>query len=296
MSNLQAIAPTPAKAAGYSLLLAAQVVTDLSVAPDPPEQSEAEEWQLGVEWAPEQLNGGFVTGVDCHGGWPDAQGDNIPDNPTANTAEPFAVVAGDKCSTFGFKGRDWIGRARRQLLATRSFQIAQELQLGALRDSVSLANVALKDADELTSSPATPLHALAALEFASGRAYGGRAAMIHVDLQVLTLLVAQHVLTLSGQKWLTPSGNVVAADAGYGLESGEHFMYATLPVVVRLSDVIVVPGDDDAARAQATDRATNLTTVFATELALVTFDNGVDDAADAMFKQPVDVDLDVEVS
>lgn len=296
VGHLQAIAPNPAVAAGYSLVLAAQDIDGETIPADPPEQAEAQRWEQGVEWAPEQVLGGGAAEMDCLGGSPAGFDDVVSTNPVTNTAEPFLVAAIDKCSTFGFMGRDWQGRARRQLLATQSNYIAAELQLGAIRDDQSLENVALVDGSEISGSAQTAEHALGLAEFKAGSAYGGRRAMIHVDPYVLTLLMGAHLLTLQGQKWVTPMGNIVAADGGYGLEDGAHFMYVTLPVQIRFGEIVMVPGTDERARAQATDRATNLTTVIAERLVLVTFDNTSSDPADLIFKQEVDVDQDLVVS
>lgn len=287
VGHLQAIAPVPAAQAGYSLLTAAQVLADLEVAPAPPEQSEAEPWQQGVEWAPEQVGRGRSVEVACLGNTPGGLPDRLSgDNPIVNTAEPFLAATTDRCSTFGWKGRDWVGRARRQLLATQSAVIARELQLGELRDDQTLANAALVDGNELNATAQEAAVALASIEQAMGAAYLGRQGMVHVDPWVLTLLARDHVLTLQGQKYLTPMGNIVAADAGYGPVDDKLWIYGTLPVQLRLGEVVIVP-DGEQARAQATDRATNLTEVWAERIVLVTFDNSADSPFDLMFKQSV---------
>lgn len=296
VGSLQAIAPVPATAAGYSLLGVAQVIQAPDVPADPPEQSTAEPWEQGVEWAPEQVLGGGTAQQGCLGNTPDGFDDVIQTNPVTNTAEPFVVAAIDKCSTSGWRGRDWLGRARRQLIATQSNYIAHELQYGTLRDAQSLENVALVDGTEITGSTLSAAHALAVAELKVGQAYGGRRAMIHVDPLVLTLLMADHLLTQSGTAWTTPMGNLVVADSGYGPEDTEHFLYVTLLVQIRLGEIIIVPGDSEMARAAATDRATNLTTVIAERLALVTFDNTDADPADLIFKQQVDITHDLSVS
>lgn len=288
----QAIAPVPAAPAGYSLLVAADTPAGEMVPADPPEQSEPQPWEQGLEWAPEQVLGGAAVGVDCFGS--SAGFGDIGANPVTNTADPFIVSAMDKCSTFGWKGRDWIGRARRQLIAIQSHWIARELQLGTLRTALTLDNVALIDGAAISGTAARPEHALAAAEFKAATVYGGRKAMIHVDALVLTLLKSRGAITLSGQKWVTAMGNVVAADTGYTTVGGDHFLYVTLPLIVRLGGIFVVPGEDETARAQATDRATNLTTVVAQRLALVEFDAEKVNPADLVFKQQVDIEHDFD--
>ncbi len=101
----QTIEAPPALPPLYSLLQAATVIED------------QERWQGGVQWAPEQVGGGDVVAIHCAGS-PDGKTDWH--NPEVNTADPFVVYAEDHCSTFGFEARDYEGRSRRQLLATRS--------------------------------------------------------------------------------------------------------------------------------------------------------------------------------
>src|SRR5687767_1618727 len=54
---------------------------------------------------------------------------NIPASPGNVEAWSFYVWAGDKCAPNEL-GRDWQGRARRQLAATLSYQVARELWNG----------------------------------------------------------------------------------------------------------------------------------------------------------------------
>jgi hypothetical protein len=290
VGNLTAIAPPPVKPGGYNLLTALEVDPSADV-PAGDEQPDAEPWQQGIRWAPEAVAAGAANELDCMGRTP---GREVPGaNAIENKAEPFVVDAADRCSTFGWKARDYEGRARRQLASMQSFLIARELQLGALRDDQSLENVALKDGTAVDAGALEAHQALGALEFAMGGLYAGRAGVVHVDQYVFDLLRNNNLLIQSGQRWLSPNGNVIAADAGYRLEDGDHMMYGTLPVIVRLSPVMLVPGTLESARSQATNLATNLTTIWSERLALVQFDNSNATLADLILKQAVLVDSPV---
>lgn len=277
VGSRQVIEAPPATPPIYSLLQAAQLLTD------------GVRWQHGVEWSPEQYGGGGIVGVDCHGS---TDSMTRRHNPIVNTADPFVVYAEDHCSTIGYEARDWEGRARRQLAAVQSAKVAAELQKGALRTSEGLGNVALIDGIEVGPGGQVVEDAIAELEGAMAAKYDGARAMIHVTPQTMTEMARKNLIELQGQLWVTPPGNVVVEDAGYTAETGEHapdagvFAYGTTMVQVRLSPVILVPGsfDDPLARAQATNRATNFITIYAERLALVQFDHSDATDADLVFK------------
>jgi hypothetical protein len=271
VGHLQAIDAVPVRPPYYSLLVAADVIED------------GVTWQQGVEWNPEQVFQGGVTGPDCFGSvaeFPD------PTNPVNNAAEPFAVSAVDECSTFGWQARDYEGRARRQLAAVRSAFIAHEFQV----NSLALQNVALQDAQQhVMPDPALPVDALAEMEGAMAARFGGRRGMIHVTPQTFTLLKSAYAVEFVANKWQTGLGTIIVADAGYRSVSGQEFMYGTLMVQVRLGEVLIVPGSLEQARAQATNRATNLTTVVATQLALVQYDSTESTEGDNVLRVEVDL-------
>lgn len=265
----QAIDAIPATPPVYGLLIAADV-NDLDA-----------RWQAGVEWAPENIAGGQIGVAACGG--------TMSVSPTPNaevqTADPVALFATDKCSTFGFERRDYEGRARRQLLATQSFMLAREFQLGVLRDSDSLGNVALVDAEHVGPANATVLDATAIIESAIGEVLQGRRAMIHVSPQIFTLMKANQDITLQGQRWVTPQGSIVCSDAGYTVEEDGHlFMYATALPLVTLGEVIV-PMDIETAMS----RTLNTIEFYAERLALIRLDSSIADLGDAMVKIQLNV-------
>lgn len=259
MAQLRAVLPAPmAQPPRYGLLAAAPTIDDTT-----------NRWQGGFSFAPEQCAGGGTFTTDCDGGT-DAL-DSF-ENPAVVDGEAFGVFAGDRCSTFGINERDYVGRAQRQLAATESYLIADELWNGGLGlDSFHLTDVS---SDTVTDGPASPLVALACVEYALGRESRGSRGMIHVTTALLTHLLAAQVVFRDGQLWTTAMGTIVVADAGYDgtgpgdvLATTSQWMYGTGLISVRLSPVEVLPGD----LSQAVDRHTNTVTYVAQRLvALVT--------------------------
>lgn len=279
----QAVAPQPAQAGGYSLLVAAGFSTSETIPSGEPEQDTSEPWAGGIEWAPERVSGSGVDAVDCLGSTPDGlSGD--PGNPQTNEAFPVLLDAIDRCSTFGFQARDRTGRARRALEATQSFLLAHELQYGAVAQAESIDNPFLTAGTQVGGT-LSPVNAMAAMEQVVGREYAGRRAMFYVAPALLTELAAAFVVYQSGQKWLSPMGNVVAADGGFGEEGGNYFIYATLVPRIFLGNVLITPSTD----REATDRSVNTVTYTAQRLALVAFDSGADDDNDLIFKAETNV-------
>lgn len=262
----EAVLALPAQPPRYGLLVAAN---DLSSADD--------RWQGGVQWAPEQNNGGGAVATNCHGNTASlTPGTNIG---TA-TADPFVVWAEDHCSTLGWQARDYEGRARRQLEATQSARIANELWSGTLAQAAGLGNIWLtKDPEIVSSGGLDARPALGLLDEAVGAAFGGRRAMIHCTAQLLSEFTAGGIVSQSGQIWTTPMGTVVVADAGYpgtgpdGTNTGKQFIYGTPMIGYRLSPVMLAPGSLADARAQAINRDTNLITIYAERLALLQWDS-----------------------
>lgn len=266
----QAIDAVPAQPPRYGLLVAASVIADET------------RWEIGgVAWSPEGCNGGGVMTVDCGS----TEQLVIDNNPANAEADPFGVWAGDKCSTFGFKARDYEGRARRLLAATESFHIAHELWTGDLSVAEGLDNepLASAGADTVTAaaSAVDVVTAFGLLDGALAACGAGRRGMLHVTPQVLLHARSQYLVELSGQQWITPLGTIVVADAGYDGSgpNGENpgttqWAYATSMVQVRLSPIDVVPGSfaDAVARAQAVDRSVNTVELRAERLALVQWD------------------------
>lgn len=270
----QAIDGPPAQPPVYGLLIAADVVND------------GEQWHAGVKWRPEQIGGGGTVGLECDGGTDDL---GQATNPVNITAEPFVVWAEDHCAVLtGSKALlEYEARARRQLNAIQSYEIAHEFQLGAQRDADSLHNVALKDATVIHPGAVSEVVAVSELEAALAQTFKGRRGMIHVAPQVFTILHSTFLLERAGQKWITAQGTVVVSDAGYTEEvNGFLWAYATGPVQVRLGEVdIPAP----TLSRGAIDTSVNDVRVYAQREALVQVDGEIAGTAgagtaDAMFK------------
>lgn len=286
----------PATPPRYSLLIAAPTAED-------------GRWQGGWEFAPEGCgtSQGGRTAVDCFGGT-DAL--DPEDNLGKVGGEPFAVWAADRCSTFGYRARDYIGRARRQLAAIESFQIAEELWEGSLNGEPSLAGQTIDNrplvdpsSDTVTDGPTSPTGALAMLVDGLGKCGAGRQGMIHVTPQLLVHLSTVGAIYRDSGAWYTPMGHLVVADDGYtGAGPGEdggvpasssQWAYATSMLRVRLSPVQTVPDlpEDDTTNPTgwpaAVDPRDNVVLVIAQRLAGITWDECCHLAAEVNLSVPL---------
>lgn len=284
----------PATPPRYSLLIAAPSAVD-------------GRWEAGFEFAPEGCGSSGRTAVDCFGGTEPLDPD---DNPEVVGGEPFAVWAADRCSTFGYRARDYLGRARRQLAATESFQVAEEFWEGSLNGEPSLGGQVIDNrplvdptSDTLTDGPMSPTGALALLVAGLGRCGMGRQGMIHVTPQVLEHLVAVQAIYRDGASWYSAMGHLVVADDGYtgagpGADGGvpassSQWIYATSMVRIRLSPVQTVPAElpegapDPAGWPVAVDPRSNEVLVIAQRLAAVTWDECCHLAAEVNLSVPL---------
>lgn len=204
----------------------------------------------------------------------------IGDNPATVEAWAFDVWAGDKCSPWEI-GRDWRGRARRQLAATLSYQVAHELWTGDM--AVAMAGspnpyLASLDSDVLTDGPTSPTDALAVLEYGLGQCTKGSRGVIHASRHTATYWAQLGLLRREGAQLLTFLDTIVVADAGYdgsGPEGqaavdGSQWAYASGIPIVRLGPERLVPDGDDLG--PALDRSTNLVEYRAERRAAVAWD------------------------
>lgn len=233
----QTVAAPPALPPLYGLVIGAPAIENI---PD-------DVWGGGGVFAPEGCGNAGRLALSCLG----ATGARTPAANTANVEfDPFLVWASDKCSTLGFMARDFDGRARRQLAASESFQIAEELWTGELSIAQGLDNRYLVDAtsDTVTDSATSATAALSRLVAALGQALRGQTGMIHVTPQVLVHLAGLDLVYRDGNIWRTPMGHRVIADDGYdGSGPGgvpattSQWMYATSTIRVARGPV-EVPG------------------------------------------------------
>lgn len=251
-----------ARPPGYGLIAAAPVVEDGDL-----------RWAGGWEFLPEGCGIGGRDSIACEGN----VGAMTPERgPGVVQGDPLWVWAGDTCSTFGSMGRDWQGRARRQLAAIESYELANELWEGTVTTADSLANRFLAgpgaDSDTVTNGPTDLVRALGCVEQGLAEALHGAQGMVHVTPQLLLHLVAAQVVQRQGNLWTTPTGHIVVADAGYtgagpasvGPTASSQWVYGTPIIQVRLGPVMVIPGD---RLAEAMDRQVNTVVVLAGRLA-----------------------------
>jgi hypothetical protein len=267
MTQFQTIAAPPLTPPRYSLLTCATVIDD------------AERWQQGVQWAPESDHWGQAVELGCDGSAAVIGEGTILSNPDVDSAYPFVVSASDRCSTFGFKARDYEGRARRLLEADQSRQIAYEFwhqTIGAGNASVGLNDITMV----ITGTACSVVTAFGLMEGWAAERIKNRRAMIHCSPQVLSAAHAAYLLEQVGPLWVTPMGTVVVADAGYDGGATTHISpgateqvaFVTPWVSVRLSPVEINPGTGEEALRLATDRSTNTVTYTAQREALIQWD------------------------
>lgn len=251
------------------------LIATLAVTPDPT-------LRAGWSFQPEGCGGGGLVSIDCTGSVASRSTSNGPD---VVTGDPVLVYGYDKCSSFGFAARDWQGRARRSLAATRSFQLAKELWSGAVASADSLGNRWLSGtaswSDTVTSGPTDVVTALAATESALGTCGAGRQGIIHVTTQALVKIAATGAIARSGSTWLTANGHLVVADAGYDgsgpggvAASSSQWIYGTSMMRIREGPVEVRPESMDDARslAEALNHTTNTIVVWAQQAMALEWD------------------------
>ncbi len=203
---------------------------------------------------------------------------DIEDNEPTLEAWAFGVWAGDECSPWEL-GRDWQGRARRQLAASLSFQVAHELWTGDEAADMSAPNTPLAslDSDVLTDGPTGSTDALAVLEYGLGRCGKGQRGVVHATRHAATYWGQLGLLRREGNVLLTWLDSLVIADAGYDgsgpegqeAEDGSQWAYATLLPLVRLGPERLYPDSDDLG--SALNRATNTVAYRAERKAAVGF-------------------------
>jgi hypothetical protein len=204
----------------------------------------------GARWLPEQCGSSGRQRVECTGSTIARQ---APANPEIQEADPFVVWAAFECSPFGWQSIDYIGRAERQLAATQSFEVANELWTGRLAIDDASPTAFLTDdstAIVLGSGALTPLEALGCLEMGLATCGKGRRGLIHCTPALLAVWVGSLAVQKAGGQFVSPLGNIVVADAGYdgsgpgGTAAGAaQWAYATDLISVRLGAVDTMPAN-----------------------------------------------------
>lgn len=208
-------------------------------------------------------------------GCPDPEDDTddkaAGDNPDLVQFSPYAVFGADECSTLD-QSRDRAARARAQLLATESAQIAAEFEAGAVARSFGYDdNFYLAKFGAATNlGDEGAVTALGELELALGDCLSGRRGMIHANRHVTTLWASEGLIRNEQGLLLTQHDTIVVADAGYkgyatqADENTPPALNAALPSVYGTDLVYLLRGNIDEVgdRSSQIDRATNTWTVF----------------------------------
>lgn len=184
----------------YGLIAAAPVVEDAGL-----------RWVGGWRYLPEGCGTSGRLAVECAG---NTEAMVSPGRgPGVVEGEPVLVYAGDECSTFGFAARDWLARARRQLTAVESFELAAELWGGDQLNPPQLATPGAPTSGTAdtggTLVPGTYSYRISAVD-EYGETLAGAA-----DTQVVPAGTNTNVVTLT---WTPVAGadgyNVYGRDAG----------------------------------------------------------------------------------
>lgn len=204
------------------------------------------EREVGFTFNPENCGDSGVLDEDACDSTPPSK--TISSNESIVEVQGFYAWAGDKCSPFEL-GRDWQGRARRQLAASLSYQVAFELWTGTVTPNRSLGHDL--HSDVLTAGPTGPTDALALLEYALGDCAHGARGVIHATRHAATYWAENNLLRREGNQLLTFLDTIVIADAGYdgsgpygqAAVDGSQWAYATGMPIVRLGPERVIPED-----------------------------------------------------
>jgi hypothetical protein len=188
--------------------------------------------------------GAAVPGSNTTGG-PSTYG-----QPATRQWVPYAVVAEDGCSAFGFDEHDYIGRAQRLLDMSESAAIEKELWTGTIAQAKGYPNDYL--ANNATVTDLTPgtvpsiTRGIQILEDGIANTGAGAQGMIHVQPETTpSLLNARRV----GNLLLSELDNIIVPGTGYpgtgpggaAPASGYSWIYATNIVNVRKGPMITVP-------------------------------------------------------
>jgi len=240
--------------------------------------STPERWGFGLEWQSEMPPpSGGATGARALRCDPPSVPYGDEDKPAVEQAYPFSVFAKDYCTTLGFEGRDWVGRARRALEATQSFSIAREFWTGAIAQAEGLSNVWLgaATATKVTTSALDPVAALSVLDQYVAETLRNGTGMIHVTVEMQNRLMAANAIWRDGARWRTAFDNIVSSDGGYtGELDGEdptqtEFMVATTVPDIYLGPIRTVDLRNPDDLRTVVDRSVNDAVVWAERDVLV---------------------------
>lgn len=224
-----------------------------------------ERWGNGIVWEPEGC--GDNTGVfdpACPTG---TQTKEVDATCVEACAGGFVIWAAKTRSTFDLRekgsGDDLKAQIERKLLACESKLIEGELYTNSL--GLCTTAIASTGAEDVSAgTPSRPEVALAVLEQNLAEASCGQRAMIHVTPYMINRIIALGgfgLLTLDGNTWVTPMGNVVVPGRGYdgrapdgtAATSDSEYMYATSWIALRRGALQTYPRNLSEAVARSTN-------------------------------------------
>lgn len=287
MTLLPVAQPIPATPPAHGLLVTADEASDLSFESA---GNGEDRWGQGFVVQPENCVEASTWDPNCET-WPS---NRDGDGPMGNKVEksesgsnessyivlPFVIETPFTCDATGFQAVDFKGRARRQLAAATSKAMEYEFATGGLTGAAGNPYLEAASVTVLSSGSAySPVDALARLGAAlSACGHGGRG-MIHAPTIWVDKLLAEGgdmVREVGNRLVTTARGDRIVAGTGYpgtgpgGIDppDGDVYVYATGPVMYRLSEPILFPD----SLSEALDRKTNTVEYRAERGAAVYFD------------------------
>lgn len=230
-------------------------------------------WQAsGIQWEDDLCGDGTQTFLDnC----PPASGFTKPAERNLDfcASDPFLAIGSFNCSPVGRPAGEAFEIARRRLLAWEGRQVEKTLWTGItangnVNPSFAFGNdeCSITPVDINAAGAVNPVAAIALLESALGdeTACGG---LIHVPANVVAYLAANKQIEVQGDNIYSPSGYQIVAGQGYvgsgpanvAAVAGTAWIFATGPMLIARSNVIMVPD----AVAEGVNRQINNITVRA---------------------------------
>lgn len=227
-------------------------------------------WRLGVEYEPISSYAPGIWPGNCYEGPP---GDlDLP--PGAGTVEglPFSVYAGVDCKAVGYTEAYILSRARAILQLGWQNGAEQALWSGAGNSAPALTS-----ATDTLGTALSLVDAISALEDYLGHNYLGvgviHAARLVAPYAAATFQISERagsLQTVLGTQFVFGGGYANTGPGGDAPDANTAWLYATGLVTIRRDEAFINGG-----LAQALNRSTNDTTVFAEQPSVLTVDGTI---------------------
>lgn len=178
-------------------------------------------------------------------------------------SRPFAIVASDRCSTFGSAGIDFVARAKQKLSVLEPWWLERELWEGNIAGHPSFDG---SDSFNLGSGGSV-VEAFAEIDGTVASDHSDGRGMLHMGTQTFAQLFEYSFLRREGNVWFSPNDNVVVPGRGYP-EEGTIYGHTGILQIVR-SDIFVI-GEDKIEM----NRGNNDIEVWAERVYAYIFTNG----------------------